>query len=66
MRAAPDVPVVVLSANRDAGMAIDTIRAGADAFMVKDVADADAVAHLVRGAADRSRQNRDGSAHLST
>jgi CheY-like chemotaxis protein len=58
LRAAPDVPVVVLSGNSEIGTALDAIHEGADDFMVKGALDADAVAHLVRVAAERSRRVR--------
>lgn len=56
LRAAPDVPLVVLSGVADMQVAIDVIHEGADDFVVKGALDADSVARLVRVAAERSKR----------
>jgi two-component system sensor histidine kinase UhpB len=55
-RAAPEIPVVVLSANSNVNVASDALQRGADHFIAKSELRGDALAHVVREAAQRSGQ----------
>jgi len=52
-RAAPDVPLVVLSGNGDLDAAVECIREGADEFLVKGTPGFQALARLIRIALER-------------
>lgn len=56
VRAAPNVPVVVLSGNDDIDLALEAIHEGADEFLVKGRLDAGSLVRLLRLASERRRR----------
>lgn len=67
VNAAPNVPVIVVSAHDDAKIALAAVEAGAQEFMSKWPADSDAFASLVRLALARSHtQTHDSAAQAAS
>ncbi|MFB6136540.1 MAG: hybrid sensor histidine kinase/response regulator [Halobacteriaceae archaeon] len=56
---APDVPVVVLTGNRDNDVAVEAIRRGAQDYLTKDRIDPHTLARSLRYAVERRRQERE-------
>lgn len=63
--AAPEVPVIILSAQDDLGVALQTIRGGADEYVVKSTFSVDSLAWLVRLVFERNRRLTGEEAGLS-
>lgn len=64
LRAAPDVPIVVVTGEGDEDLAVDAVRAGAQDFLVKGKLDATSLSRVMRQSVERQRRLKDMGAAL--